>query len=36
MLDRGQWRPGELVAVETLDGARPAAVAELPFALNLD
>ncbi len=36
MLDRGHWRPGEQVAVETPDGARPAAVADLPFALNPD
>lgn len=36
MLDRGHWRPGEQVAVETPDGARPATVADLPLALKFD
>ena len=36
MLDRGHWRPGEQVAVEAPDGARPATVAKLPLALKFD
>jgi dimethylsulfoniopropionate demethylase len=36
MLDRGDWRPGEQVVVETPEGARPATVADLPLALNFD
>ena len=36
MLDRGRWSPGEEVAVEAPDGARPATVAAFPLALNSD
>jgi hypothetical protein len=36
MLDRGHWRPGEQVAVETPDGVRLATVADLPLALKFD
>ena len=31
MLDRGYWTPGQEVVVEAPDGARPAAVEDLPF-----
>ena len=31
MLDRGHWKPGQRVGVETPEGMRSATVADLPF-----
>ncbi len=36
MLDRGFWMPGEELVVEAPDGARPATVEDLPFAVKSD